>query len=109
MARQVLLGDGPRNHPLLKDLNLGRLGNGARGNPLVTGSLLFVSQCAGGLNRGPVVKFGDRERSNHPPDRPTFRAFDKGTGELVWEKELRAVGDANNAELVAFALPERRP
>jgi quinoprotein glucose dehydrogenase len=124
IAWQVPIGDGPRNHPLLKDLNLGPLGNGARGSPLVTSTLLFVSQYSGGLGRGTALKVGEAELTTVPPETPKFRAFDKKTGELVWEKEMTgpaaapmtylyggkqyivlAVGGGNNAELVAFALP----
>ena len=43
IAWQVPLGDGPRNHPLLKDLNVGPLGSDGKGHPLLTKSLLFVS------------------------------------------------------------------
>src|SRR5262245_47662993 len=125
IAWQVPVGDGPRNHPLLKDLNLGRLGSGNRGNPLVTSTLLFVSQATGGLGRGEVLKVSDRPLSNLPPESPKFRAFDKRTGELVWEKELPvgpaatpmtysyrnkqyivlAIGGGTQAELIAYSLP----
>jgi quinoprotein glucose dehydrogenase len=118
------LGDGPRNHPLLKDLNVGPLGDGTRANPMVTGTLLFVSQFSGGLGRGMALKVGDRELTNLPPPVPKFRAFDKRTGDVVWEKELPltpaaspmtymaggrqfivlAVGGGNQAELIALAL-----
>ncbi|HJS75325.1 MAG TPA: PQQ-binding-like beta-propeller repeat protein, partial [Vicinamibacteria bacterium] len=37
-------GDGPRHHPLLKDLNLPPLGVPGRGAPLVTKTLLFVGE-----------------------------------------------------------------
>ena len=58
-------GDGPRNHPLLKDLNLGPLGE-PRGNggPLVTNTLLFVYQ--GRSSEGPRMS-----------------VFDKATGEIL--------------------------
>jgi len=124
IAWQVPLGDGPRNHPLLKELGLGPLGNGSRASSLVTGSLLFVSQFSGGLGRAVALKVGDRALSSLPIETPKFRAFDKQTGELVWEKELSgpsaspmtymaggrqfvvlAVGGGLDAELVAFALP----
>jgi quinoprotein glucose dehydrogenase len=124
IAWQVPIGDGPRNHPLLKDLKLGPLGNGVRGSPLVTSTLLFMSQLTGGLGRGAVIKVGDREPTTLPPEPAKFRAYDKKTGELVWEKEMpgpaaapmtysyggrqfivMAVGGGNDAELVAFALP----
>jgi quinoprotein glucose dehydrogenase len=122
---QVPIGDGPRNHPLLKELRLGPLGNAQRGNPLATATLLFVSQASGGLGRGESLKVGERELTPQEPEPPRFRAFDKATGELVWEFELplgpaaspmtylyggrqyivMAIGGGLNAELVALALP----
>ncbi|HKT80753.1 MAG TPA: pyrroloquinoline quinone-dependent dehydrogenase [Vicinamibacterales bacterium] len=123
VAWQAPIGDGPRNHPLLKDLNLGPLGNGVRGAPLVTSTLLFVSQYQGGLGRGTALKVGDRELTTLPPEAQKFRAYDKKSGDLVWEYEMPgpaaspmtymaggkqyvvlAVGGGNNAELIAFAL-----
>ena len=126
IAWQVPLGDGPRNHPLLKDLKLGPLGDGTRASPMVTGTLLFVSQWTGGLGGSTALKVGDRELTNFPRPTPKFRAFDKKTGEVVWEKELPltpaaspmtysyggrqfvvlAVGGGTQAELIAFALPD---
>jgi len=125
IAWQVPLGDGPRDHPLLKDLNVGRLGNGARGNPLVTATLLFVSQSGGGIGNAIARPVGDRPLTKLPPEPPKLRAFDKKTGELVWEKELPlgpsgtpmtymyagkqyvalAIGAGLQTELIAFALP----
>ena len=125
IAWQVPIGDGPRNHPLLKDLGLGPLGNGTRGSPLVTSTLLFVSQFSGGLGRATGLPVGGRPLTEMAPETPKFRAFDKSTGELVWEKELPlgpaaaamtymvggkqyivlAVGGALDAELIAYALP----
>jgi quinoprotein glucose dehydrogenase len=122
---QVPIGDGPRDHPLLKDLHLGRLGNASRGSPLVTATLLFVSQAGGGLGRGESLKVGNRELTPLTPEPPRFRAFDKSTGEQVWEFDLpvgpaaapmtysygdrqyivMAIGGGLDAELIAFALP----
>src|SRR3954468_14000265 len=122
---QVPIGDGPRNHPLLRDLRLGPLGNAQRGNPLATATLLFVSQASGGLGRGESLKVGERELTPQQPEPPRFRAFDKATGELVWEFELPtgpaaapmtysyggrqyiviAIGGGLDAELIALALP----
>ena len=123
---QVPIGDGPRDHPLLKDLHLGPLGNGSRGSPLVTATLLFVSQASGGLGRGESLKVGGRELTVLAPEPPKFRAFDKANGQLVWEFELpvgpaaapmtysyggkqyvvMAIGGGLDAELIAFALPK---
>jgi quinoprotein glucose dehydrogenase len=123
IAWQVPIGDGPRNHPLLRDLHLGPLGNGARGSPLVTSTLLFVSQYSGGLGRGTALQVGDHELTPQAQETPKFRAYDKKTGELLWETELPgpaaapmtytyggkqyvvlAMGGGTNAELIAFAI-----
>jgi len=125
IAWQVPIGDGPRNHPLLKHLKLGPLGSGLRAAPLVTSTLLFIGQWSGAFGRGPVLKVGDREPANLPPEPWRFRAFDKRTGEQVWAKELplgpaaapmtytyrgkqyvvMAVGGGLQSELIAYALP----
>ena len=57
IAWQVPIGEGPRNHPLLKDLALGPLGNGRRSSLLATPSLLFVTQ---------FTLFGDVKKGNRP-------------------------------------------
>ena len=59
-------GVGPRSHPLLKDLDLPMLGNGA-GAPLLTKTLLFVTQSRG---------FGEGNT-------PRINVFHKDTGELL--------------------------
>ena len=84
-------GDGPRNHPLLKPLNLPPLGNPGRSSPLLTKTLLFV-----GEGDPIMVRAGTRL----PPQMPhsiapgaggrKFRAFDKATGRVLWETELPA-------------------
>lgn len=65
-------GDGPRHHPALKDLNLPPLGQMGRAAPLVTKTLLFVTE---GSSTGLSI----------PPDGggPRMRAFDKKTGAVV--------------------------
>ena len=72
-------GDGPRNHPLLRPLNLGPLGQAVRASPLVTKTLLFVSE-------------GDQINVRTPPNGGgrKIRAFDKATGRVIWETELEA-------------------
>ena len=73
-------GDGPRNHPLVKDFKLPPLGIPGRGAPLLTKTLLFIgegSDALPGTNRDGM--FGRM-----------FRAFDKATGAIVWETELPA-------------------
>jgi quinoprotein glucose dehydrogenase len=123
---QVPLGDGPLHHPLLEPLKLGPLGHGSRSSPLVTPSLLFVSQFSGGLGRATPLAVGDRPLTVLTPETPKLRALDKRSGELLWEKEVPApagapmtymvggrqyiviaVGGGLNAELIAFALPAR--
>jgi quinoprotein glucose dehydrogenase len=120
IAWQVPHGDGPRDHPLLKDLNLPPLGASSHtflssGGPLVTKTLLFVNQV--------------QIRSDGPGFSPTefyMRAFDKKTGAVVWEHKMKdppfgtpmtyehkgkqyivvAVGGGGApAKLVAFGLP----
>jgi len=71
-------GDGPRDHPAIRHLNLPALGQGGRVSPLVTKSLVFLGE---GGSEGVVVL---------PPGGggKHFRAYDKGTGRVVWEMEL---------------------
>src|SRR4029453_4438635 len=52
IAWQVPIGDGPRNHPLLKHLKLGPLGSGLRAGPLRTPTLLFFRPLSGAFGRG---------------------------------------------------------
>jgi quinoprotein glucose dehydrogenase len=84
-------GDGPRDHPLLKPLNLPPLGNPGRGGVLATKTLLFVGE--GDLV---MVRAGARLRPGMPlsiapgAGGKKFRAFDKGTGAIVWETEFPA-------------------
>jgi quinoprotein glucose dehydrogenase len=121
---KTALGDGPRNHPRLKGLNLPPLGTEARANAMVTKSLLFVTQAAGAPGRG--------------SESSTIRALDKATGKVLWEFDpttpgpvtetgqpgprarqtappmtylhngkqyiVMAIGGGLNAELVALAL-----
>ncbi|HEY7172015.1 MAG TPA: pyrroloquinoline quinone-dependent dehydrogenase [Vicinamibacterales bacterium] len=115
IAWTVPNGDGPRNHPLLKSLNLPPLGQPGRAGPLLTRSLLFVGE-------------GDPIAAVNPPGGGglKFRAYDKKSGAVVWETALDAgttgtpmtyqVGNrqfivvaigsrTHSAELVALALP----
>jgi quinoprotein glucose dehydrogenase len=118
------IGDGPRNHPLLKDLNLPALGAPIRNAVLVTKGLLFVAMGAGNLGGGANLPVGDRPLTKPTIEPTKFRAYDKGTGAPLWEFEapLRplaspmtysfqgkqyvvvAAGNGLNAELIAFAL-----
>jgi glucose dehydrogenase len=76
----VANGDGPRRHPLLKELDLPPLGNPGRVGPMVTKSLVFMGE---GFNTDP---------GGGPPfgGGKMFRAFDKASGAVVWEMELPA-------------------
>ena len=75
----VPIGDGPRNHPLLQDLDLPPLGIANRAAPLVTKTLLFIGE---GSDAMPGVARGHWGT--------VFRALDKATGETVWEIDLPA-------------------
>jgi len=108
-------GDGPRDHPALRDLRLPPLGQPGRAAPLLTRSLLFLGEGDAAALAIPPGGGGNR-----------FRAYDKMTGRVVWETELPAgttgapmtylaggkqfivvaIGGATHpAEFVAFALP----
>jgi hypothetical protein len=71
-------GNGPRDHPALKALNLPPLGSTGRPASLVTRSLVFLGE---GTNDGVphLPSFGGGE---------LFRALDKATGTVVSEIEL---------------------
>jgi len=120
IAWQVEHGDGPRNHPAIKHLNLPPLGNSSHsflssGGPLVTSTLLFVNQV-------------QREFDSSAFSETEFylRAFNKETGATIWEHKMAvppfgtpmsymynnkqyivvATGGAGSpAQLVAYALP----
>jgi len=72
-------GDGPRNHPRLRHLNLPPLGNQGRAAPLLTKTLLFIGEGAAGILSTPRGGGGNM-----------FRAYDKANGMVVWETELPA-------------------
>ena len=72
-------GDGPRDHPALAHLDLPPLGQQGRVSALVTKTLVFL---ADGSDVMVVQPEGAGSRK--------FRAFDKATGEVVWETELPA-------------------
>jgi quinoprotein glucose dehydrogenase len=77
----VANGDGLRNHPAFAGLDLPPLGRPGRLAALVTGSLVFMGE---GSNTGVGLPPGGGYGGN------IFRAFDKATGEIVWEMELDA-------------------
>ncbi len=79
LAWMVANGDGPRNHPLLKDLNLGSLGVPNRPAPLLTKTLLFVGEGSNSVIGTPQVDWAWGRK---------FRAYDKATGAVIAEIEL---------------------
>jgi quinoprotein glucose dehydrogenase len=108
-------GDGPRDHPAIKHLNLPPLGQPGRAAPLLTKTLLFIGE-------------GDPINVRTPPGGggKKFRAYDKASGAVLWETELPAgttgapmtylykgkqyivvaVGSTDHAaEFIALALP----
>ena len=120
-------GWGPVDNPAIEHLDLGKLGVPGRPSPLLTKSLLFIGEGMTNQRRGGRI----------PPDMPIeiatnsggpwFRAYDKTSGEVLWEIEMEAgttnppvsyvynsrqyllvaIGDSRHApEMVAFALPE---
>jgi quinoprotein glucose dehydrogenase len=109
-------GPGPRDHPAIRDLDLPWLGQRGRVGPLLTRTLLFLGEGSeAALSILPIA--GGK----------VFRAWDKATGDVLWEVELEAgtsgapmtylaggrqfvvvaIGDQNTTgRLVAFALPD---
>ena len=75
----VANGDGPRHHPLLKDLNLPALGVPNRPAPLLTKTLLFLGEGSNAVSGTPQTDWGWGR---------TFRAYDKATGAVIWEMLL---------------------
>jgi quinoprotein glucose dehydrogenase len=122
------LGEGPRDHPALKGLNLPRLGWPVRGAPLVTKTLLFFGQEPRRMNeRNRPSPRGNGVQTDFETRDPALSVFDKKTGDLIAEIELPTnatgapmtylsggrqfivvpVGGASiPAELIALALPE---
>ncbi len=72
-------GDGPRNHPRLRHLNLPPLGQQGRPAPLLTKTLLFIGE------GDPIIVATPKGGGGNK-----FRAYDKATGSVVWETELAA-------------------
>lgn len=124
-AWMVPLGDGPRDHPALKDLKLPRLGWPRRGQLLITKTLLFAAQ-EGSMTRNRPSDAATTKVGDIVIDQPKFMAFDKANGELLAEIVIPSnvngapmtyrvggkqyivmpVGGSNlPAELVALCLP----
>jgi glucose dehydrogenase len=83
-------GDGPRNHPLLKNLNLPPLGNPGRSSPLATKTLLFVGEGDSIMADPGRVPQGMPLSLAPGAGGRMFRAYDKATGKVLWETELPA-------------------
>lgn len=81
-------GDGPRDHPALEGLDLPPLGHRGRSQPLVTKTLLFVTDGSPDMIAVPAGGGGR-----------AIRALDKRTGEVLWEKELPA---GNTGALMSY-------
>ncbi|MXY58221.1 MAG: PQQ-binding-like beta-propeller repeat protein, partial [Gammaproteobacteria bacterium] len=116
---QIPFGNGPTNHPAIKDLNLGPLGT-PYGDVVAEGGILLTKT----LLIGYLSKRGELGRRAQG----TFlRAFDKTTGELLGEVDVdirlhgalmtymhkgrqyiaaAGGGRRGDGELVAFALPK---
>src|SRR4029079_6167895 len=85
-AWMVANGDGPRNHPILKGLNLPPLGHAVRAAPLTTKTLLFMTE-------------GDQINVRTPPNGggSHIRALDKGTGKTLWGTGLPGTLDGGSS------------
>ena len=76
---QVANGDGLRNHPAFQGLKVPALGTPGRNSAITTKTLVFMGE---GSDAGVGVPPGGGGKM--------FRAFDKKTGQIVWEMELPA-------------------
>ena len=120
IAWQVPNGEGPRDHPAIQHLDLPPLGQPGRASVLITSSLVFLGE-GGNTGVSALPQWYDG------PGGKMFRAYDKASGDVVWEMELpggtsgapmtymvdgrqyiiATVGwDDMASELVALALPE---
>ena len=72
-------GEGIRDHEALQGLDLPKLGVPGRPAPLLTKTLLFIGE--GSPSMVAMPRFGGGKM---------FRAYDKDTGEVLWEMELEA-------------------
>lgn len=100
----VANGDGLRNHPAFKGLNLPPLGKPGRLAALVTKTFVFMGE---GSDSGVGLPNGGGGNM--------FRAFDKKTGKIVWEMELPAGTSgapmtymANGKQYIVVAISARQ-
>jgi quinoprotein glucose dehydrogenase len=87
---QVPNGDGPRDHPAIRHLDLPPLGNPGRAAPLVTKTLLFVGEGSDAMTVRNRIQPGQPLETAPSYAEPYFRAYDKVTGAVVAELELPA-------------------
>ncbi|MDZ4761885.1 MAG: PQQ-binding-like beta-propeller repeat protein [Alphaproteobacteria bacterium] len=137
---QIANGRGPKSHPALAALSPADLGTPSKSNAMVTATLVFAAtsadtvngpppdlstvRTAPGVNQARLEELGFNRHA-------TVRAFDKATGEIVWEHPigpsfndggapityswqgrqylvLPVGGAADTTHLIAFALRENR-
>ena len=87
---QVPNGHGPRNHSEIRHLDLDPLGTPGRPSPLATGTLLFAGETGGMPPGGARVPEGMPIEISANYGEPWFRAYDKTSGDVVWEMQLPA-------------------
>lgn len=87
---QVPNGQGPTEHPAIRHLNLGPLGNPGRPAPLLTRSLLFAGEGSDAMIVAGRIQPGQPLETAPSYGEPIFRAWDKATGEIVAEIALPA-------------------
>jgi quinoprotein glucose dehydrogenase len=99
---QVPNGDGPRDHPRLRGLELPPLGQVGRSGPLLLPDLLFVAEGTSQTNS--AERWGGGR---------ALRAFDRDTGAVLWTFELPASASgvpmtflAGGRQLVVVAVSE---
>lgn len=83
------IGDGPRDHPDLKGLNLPRLGLPSRVAVAVTKGLIFAGQSSDAVNLAEIQK----------GYAPKFNAYDKATGKVLAEVDLPAGSGTTGAPI----------
>ena len=103
------LGEGNRvrNHPLLKDLNLGPVGGDGRGGPLLTRTLLISALTAGGTDDGPRLVARDKSTGEEIAwvDLPRRALGTPMTYLLDGEQYIALTIAGDPPELIAFKLP----
>ena len=87
----VANGDGPRDHPAIKHLNLPPLGNPGRAAPLLTKTLLFIGEGSSAMStNGPRLPPGMPPTISPGAGGNGFTALDKATGATLWRMQLPA-------------------